>query len=309
MRVLVTGADGFVGKHLCRHLRENGDEVIEAHGPRGDSAHAPGLSVDVTALESVRACVAEARPDGVIHLAGFSSVAKSHQDPARAFAVNAQGSVNLLVALKESAPRARVVLVGSGEMYGAVPSGTRATEDTPLRPLSPYAAAKVAAEVAGLQFTRGYKLEVVSARPFNHLGPGQDPGFVVPAFAAQLARIGADQAEPVLKVGDLGPIRDFSHVRDVVAAYRLMLLRGEAGAAYNVCSGAGRSIRDLLDEMLRLSGVNARVEVDPARLRPAEIPSLVGDPARLIALGWEPRLGATDALREVLEEQRAALPA
>jgi len=303
MRVLVTGADGFVGRHLCRHLRENGDEVIEAHGPRADGAGVPGLAVDVTRPDSVKACVAEARPEAVVHLAGQSSVARSHQDPALAFAVNAMGAVNLLVAIKESAPKARMLLVGSGEMYGAVAPGTRAAEDAPLEPLSPYAAAKCAAEVAALQFARGYKLDIVCTRPFNHLGPGQDPNFVVPSFAAQIGRIKAGQAEPLLKVGDLSPIRDFSHVRDVVAAYRLLLHRGESGSAYNVCSGQGRTIRSLLDEMLQLSGVTARVELDPSRLRPAEIPSLVGDPSRLLALGWEPRLSATAALREVLDEQ------
>lgn len=307
MRVLVTGADGFVGKHLCRHLRAVGDEVLEAHGPRADGAGVPGPTVDVTQLASVRACVSAARPDAVVHLAGFSSVGKSHADPAAAFAVNAMGTVNLLVAIKEHAPKARVVVVGSGEVYGAVPPGTRATEGHPLEPTSPYAAGKAAAEVAALPFWRGYKLDVIFTRPFNHLGPGQEPSFVVPAFAVQLARIKSGEAEPVLKVGDLTPIRDFSHVRDVVVAYRLLLEKGVPGQAYNICSGTGRSIRSLLDEMLQLSSVAARVEVDPARLRPTEIPSLVGDPSKLRALGWEPKLTVTDALREVLAEH-AALP-
>jgi len=303
MRVLVTGADGFVGKHLCRHLRENGDDVVEAHGPQAEGAGVPGLTIDITQQDSVLACVSEAKPEAVIHLAGQSSVARSHQDPARSFTVNALGAVHLLLAIKAAAPQARTLWVGSGEMYGAVAPGRLATEETPLLPLSPYAAAKCAAEVAAFQFARGYKLDVLCTRPFNHLGPGQDPGFVVPSFAAQLGRIKAGQAEPLLRVGDLSPVRDFSHVRDVVAAYRLLLHRGHSGSAYNVCSGQGRTIRSLLDEMLTLSGVEARVEVDPSKLRPAEIPSLVGDPSRLRGLGWEPRLSVSAALREVLDEQ------
>jgi len=234
--------------------------------------------------------------DAVIHLAGFSSVGKSHESPGLAFVVNAVGTVNVLRAARSR----RVLLIGSGEMYGAVEPGARAAEDRPLRPLSPYAASKVAAEVAALQFHRSYGADVVCARPFNHLGTGQDPSFVVPGFAAQLREIRSGRAEPVVRVGNLEPVRDFSHVRDVVEAYRLLLERGHAGEAYNVCSGMGRSIRAILDRMIELAGVPLRVEVDPARVRPVDLPSLVGDPSKLMALGWRPRRTADDALAEVL---------
>jgi GDP-4-dehydro-6-deoxy-D-mannose reductase len=295
VRVLVTGANGFVGRHLCAHFRRLGDSVLEAHGP--------DASFDVTEAESVRETVEAARPEAVVHLAGFSSVAKSHQDPARAFAVNTLGAVH--AALRDLAPKARVLLIGSAEGYGPVPPGSRATEDFPLRPLSPYASSKAAAEIAGLQFHRATRLEVVAVRPFNHIGAGQAAHFVVPSFARQIAAIRKGEAAPVLRTGDLTPIRDFSHVADVVEAYALLARRGVPGEAYNVCSGEGRPIRGLLDEMLRLAGVDARVEVDPERLRPVEVPSLVGDPGKLRRLGWAPSRTVTDALREALAEAGA----
>jgi GDP-4-dehydro-6-deoxy-D-mannose reductase len=306
LRVLVTGADGFVGRHLCRHLKSQGDEVVEAVGP-GKGALA-FLGVDVTHGDQVRAAVARANPDGIIHLAGFSSVAKSHADPGQAFAVNTLGTVHLLTAVREVAKTARVLLIGSGEMYGAVPAGQRATEEFPLRPSSPYAASKLAAEVAGLQFHRGAGLHVVNARSFNHLGPGQDRSFVVPSFASQLAEMakkGKAGQDAVLRTGDLTPVRDFSHVEDVVAAYRLLLTRGDAGGVYNVCSGEGRTIASLLDELMAIAGVKPRVETDPARVRPVEIPSLVGDPGRLLALGFKPTRSVGDALREVFASVKA----
>ncbi|MHA7629305.1 GDP-mannose 4,6-dehydratase [Corallococcus sp. M7] len=300
MRVLVTGADGFVGRHACAALRAAGDEVVEVHGPRGEGISSTALHFDIADEAKVKAAVSEVKPDSVLHLAGFSSVAKSHQNPARVFAVNTMGVVHLLTALRESAPKARVLLVGSGEVYGPVAEGTRAQEDHRHVPLSPYAASKSAGELAGEQFFRSYGMEVILARPFNHLGAGQDPTFVVPSFAAQIRAIALGTVDPVLRTGNLDAIRDFSHVKDVVDAYRLLLLKGEAGQAYNVGSGEGRTIRSLLEEMLQLSGVQARIELDPARLRPSDIPSLVADTGKLRALGWAPRLTVADALRDVL---------
>ncbi|HEY8207186.1 MAG TPA: GDP-mannose 4,6-dehydratase [Myxococcaceae bacterium] len=301
MKIAVTGADGFVGKHLCALLRERGDRPVELIGPRRDGVGGPaaavGTMVDVTDAAAVAAALSDASVEAVIHLAGFSSVGKSHEMPGVVFQVNAVGTVNVLRAARGK----RVVVIGSGEMYGAVAPGTRAAEEHPLRPLSPYAASKVAAEVAAIQFHRSYGADVVCARPFNHLGVGQDPAFVVPAFAAQISEIRRGRAEPLVRVGNLEPVRDFSHVRDVVEAYRLLVEKGRPGEVYNVCSGEGRSIRALLDEMIAIAGVTAKVEVDPARVRPVDLPSLVGNPAKLLALGWAPRHTWKDALAEVLQ--------
>lgn len=295
MRVLVTGAEGFVGRHLCRHLQEHADEPVRVGWPAG-----AGTPVDVTDAAAVRNAVEAARPDAIVHLAGISSVAASHRDPSGAFAVNALGAVHVLVAAQQVAPKARLLLVGSSEMYGAVPPGSRATEDSPLAPLSPYASSKVAAEVAGLQFQRGGGLPVISVRPFNHIGRGQRRDFVVPSFAEQIVAVRQGRAPPVLRVGNLEAVRDFSHVADLVAAYRFLLRRGEPGQIYNVCSGEGRSIRSLLDRMIALAHVDVRVEVDPARLRPVELPSLVGDPGKLRRLGWAPAHTVDEALLDAL---------
>ena len=309
MRVLVTGANGFVGKHLCRHLQEQGDLVVEAQGPPGGSGRADVSSVDVMDPAGVRAAVESARPDVIVHLAGLSSVAKSHAEPDRTFAVNVLGAVYVLVAARDAAPRSRILLIGSAEMYGPLAAGARATEDFPLRPVSPYAASKVAAEVAGFQFHRATGLEVVGVRPFNHIGAGQAPSFVVPSFARQIDALRKTRRPGTLEVGDLTVTRDFSHVEDVVRAYRVLAVEGRAGETYNVCSGEGRTIRSLLEEMLRIAGVTARINVDSGLLRPAELPFLVGDPAKLRKLGWEPRRSLADALRDALGEAAAGAAA
>jgi GDP-4-dehydro-6-deoxy-D-mannose reductase len=305
VRVLVTGANGFAGKHLCKHLRAQGDEVVEAYGPPVRGARPHSILLDVTDPANVRAVVEAARPEVVVHLAGFSSVAKSHEDPGRVFSVNTLGPVHLLAAARDAAPRARILLIGSAEMYGAIPSGSRATEDLPQRPTTPYASSKVAAEVAGFQFHRATGLEVIGVRPFNHIGAGQASHFVVPSFAGQIEALRAGKSPAVLQVGDLTVTRDFSHVEDVVEAYRLLALRATPGEAYNVCSGEGRTIRSLLDEMLQIAGVEVRIEVDRRRFRPADLPNLVGDPTKLRKLGWQPSRSVRDALRDALDEAAA----
>jgi GDP-4-dehydro-6-deoxy-D-mannose reductase len=296
VRVLVTGASGFVGRHLCRHLRDAGDEPV----PIGWPAAAESGTVDVTDAAAVRSAIEAARPEGVVHLAGVSSVAASHRDPSGTFAVNVLGAVHVLAAVQQVAPKARVLLIGSSEMYGAVAPGTRATEDSTLAPISPYASSKVAAEVAGLQFFRGGGTAVIAVRPFNHVGRGQRRDFVVPSLAGQIAAIRTGAAPPILRVGNLEPVRDFSHVADVVAAYRILLHRGAPGQSYNVCSGEGRSIRSVLDRLIALARVDVRVEVDPSRLRPVELPYLVGDPGKIRGLGWIPSHTLDEALLEAL---------
>jgi GDP-4-dehydro-6-deoxy-D-mannose reductase len=247
------------------------------------------------------------RPDAIVHLAAISSVARSNAEPAVTFDVNTMGTLHMCVAAKTLVPSARVLLVSSGEVYGPTAPGERATEAAPLAPTSPYAASKVAAETIGLQFARSYGLHVVCARPFTHLGAGQAGGFAIQSFARQLVESRC-RGEPraTVSVGNLEPVRDFSHVRDVVAAYRLLLQRGARGEAYNVCSGEGRSIRSVLDELVELCGALVDVRVDRSRLRPADLPNLVGDASKLRALGWEPRWTLRDALRDILAEMVAA---
>ncbi|HME89782.1 MAG TPA: GDP-mannose 4,6-dehydratase, partial [Myxococcaceae bacterium] len=201
MRVLVTGADGFVGRHLCAHLRQHGDEVVEALGPSAPHVAGDQLKLDVTDPQTVVSAVRAAQPEAVVNLAGFSSVAKSNAEPSRVWAVNALGCVNLLTAIRQVSDKARVLLVGSGEVYGVLTVGVPATEDLPLRPLGPYGASKAAAELAGTQFWRAYGSNVLFARAFNQLGRGQQRDFVVPSFARQIQAIRRRAGAPILKVG------------------------------------------------------------------------------------------------------------
>jgi GDP-4-dehydro-6-deoxy-D-mannose reductase len=299
VKVLVTGADGFVGTHLVRTLRARGEVVDACGGPGGPA------ELEITSLPAVQARVIASQPDAIIHLAGLSSVARSHEQVATTLSVNVLGAANLFEAVKRHAPRARVLLIGSGEAYGAVPEGRRAREIEPLQPLSPYAASKVAAEILARQMVLAYGLQIVLVRPFNHLGAGQAPAFIVPSLARQLLDVTNGRAEPMVAVGDLSPVRDFSHVLDVIEGYLVLLERGVPGEIYNVCSGEPRRIRDLLDELQQLLGTRAEVRVDAHRLRPVEIPWLVGDPGKVEALGWRRRRTVRDALQDVLEDLRA----
>jgi GDP-4-dehydro-6-deoxy-D-mannose reductase len=295
---MVTGADGFVGTHLVRTLVARGDVVEACSGPGGPA------ELEITSWPAVEARVTESQPDAVIHLAGLSSVSRSHDQVAATFSVNTLGAANLLEAVRRHAPSARMLLIGSGESYGSVKEGNRAREVDPVEPLSPYAASKVSAEILARQMVVAYGLNVVLVRPFNHLGSGQAPGFVVPSLARQLLDVANGRADRVIAVGDLSPVRDFSHVLDVIEGYLLLLERGVPGEVYNVCSGEPRAIRDLLYDLQRLVGTHAEIRVDPQRLRPVEIPWLVGDPRKLEALGWRRRRAVLDALVDVLEELR-----
>lgn len=297
MRVLITGANGFVGGHLSRALQLAGHEVVALSGPGGPEPHC-----DLRDGAGVRKILSDTQPTAVVHLAAVSSVAESHQAPGRTVELNVGGTVNLLEAVRREAPSARLLLVGSGEMYGASLANGPAREDDQLIPLSPYAASKVSAEVLGLQYARSYSLDVVCARPFTHLGAGQAATFAVPSFARQVAAIKGGRAEPRVAVGNLDVVRDVLNVADVVAAYVLLLSAGQGGTAYNVASGEGRSIRSLLDTLIRSARITAEVWVDPARVRPAEIPFMVGESSRLRALGWTQTTSVEEALAEVLDE-------
>ncbi|HET9076283.1 MAG TPA: GDP-mannose 4,6-dehydratase [Acidimicrobiales bacterium] len=290
MRILVTGSKGFVGHWLIAHLEESGDEAI-------------GLDaeVDITEPAGLREVVVTAAPDAICHLAALSSVGASWGAGQATYQVNTVGTANLLDAALACRRRPRVLLISSSEVYGRVgPQDLPLGEDRAFAPVSPYAASKAAAELVGLQAWLGSGLEVVRARPFNHTGPGQRPDFVVPALAQQVAearRGGADR----LNTGNLEARRDISDVRDVVRAYRLLLQSGQAGQVYNVCRGEAVSIRHVAERLLALAGADIPIVVDPARVRPVEIPELRGDPSRLTAVtGWQPVIPLDTTLGDVL---------
>jgi len=284
MRVLVTGADGFVGTHLCRHLRAQGDEVLAYGGP---ASQAPEVrAIDIRREAEVLQMVSDARPEGIIHLAGWASVGSSYAQPTPCFEVNALGTAYVVDAIRKQAPHARFLLISSGEVYGEVPGGGASSEPTPLSPKSPYATSKLAAELVTRQFIASYSLDAVIARAFNHVGPGQDERFVIPSLARQLIAIRDGKAGREILVGNLDPIRDFSSVLDVVEAYRILLVRGVSGETYNVCSGRAQSIREVVSQLIESAGVDAELVVDQQRVRPSDIARLVGDPRKIAGLGW-----------------------
>jgi len=314
VRLLVTGAGGFVGGHLVDFLRAEHPEV-EIHGvvlPQGGvswraASGARVIEADLTEPAAAAAVVEEVRPDRILHLAGQSSVHLSWLDPAGTLRTNVLGIVHLLDAVRSRGLRPPVLVVGSAEEYGPVrPEEMPIREETPLRPASPYAVSKVAQGALALLYGPAGGLRVVLTRTFHHTGPGRGEAFAESSFARQLAEIEAGRRPPVLKVGNLEAVRDFADVRDVVRGYWMLLEKGEGGVAYNVCTGRGRRIRDLLDVLLAASGARVEVRVDPERLRPSDVPAQIGDPSRLrAATGWEPRIPLERTLRDLLDDWRA----
>jgi GDP-4-dehydro-6-deoxy-D-mannose reductase len=299
VRALVTGGHGFVGRWLTAHLEKEGDEVV-----------ATGEEVDVTDPAAVRRSFDEIRPDAVYHLAGWAHVGSSWDDPAGAFLVNANGTVHVLDAARRLESPPRVLVVSSAEVYGVVTA-----DKLPLReqlatdPVSPYAASKVAAEVAARQAASGYGLHVTVVRPFNHIGPGQSPQVVVSALAKRIVEAERSGVR-VLEMGNPTPSRDLTDVRDVVRAYRLLAERGEPGAVYNVCTGHDVAIQDLADQLLQMADRPLRLETDPDLLRPVDLPVLRGDPSRLqAATGWQPEVPIERTLADLLDDLRARVQA
>ena len=293
MRALVTGGHGFVGRWLCDHLVASGDEVVAPHAD----------DLDVTDLAGVRRALADVAPDAVYHLAGMASVAESWKHPDTALAVNAGGTLAVVDAARFVDPMPRVLVVSSAEVYGMVaPDELPVDESRPMRPVTPYAASKAAAELVALQGFLGSGVPVVRARPFNHVGPGQSPDFVVAGLARRIAEA-VRTGTTALSVGNLTPRRDFTDVRDVVRAYRLLVLQGEPGEAYNVCSGRDVAVAELVDRLLDAAGVRLALEADPALVRPVDVPVVRGDAGRLAACtGWKPEIPLERTLADVLAE-------
>jgi GDP-4-dehydro-6-deoxy-D-mannose reductase len=306
VRILITGADGFAGRHLMHELAASGAEL---HGTRflPTTPAPPNVAfhtLDLRDEAAATALVAQLRPDQIYHLAGTAAVGQSYSAAWNTLENNLRGQLNLTLACLNSGLMPRILAVSSGEIYGDQLSQP-ATEDAPFRPTNPYSVSKIAQDMLGLQYFLSSGLPIVRARPFNHIGVGQSPGFVAPDFAMQIARIEAGQQEPVMKVGALDAERDFTDARDVVRAYRLIMERGTPGDAYNVASGTTWTIRALLETLLSFSSASIRVEVDPARLRPGKTSRVWGDASRLrAATGWEPVYPLEQTLRGVLDDCR-----
>ena len=317
MRVLITGVAGFVGGHMVDLLRAEAPGAVvlgldKQPGPRARSLNIEVVQTDLEDASAVRESFARLGPDRVVHLAAQSSPQRSWDDPERTLRTNVLGMLNLLEAARALPAPPRILAIGSADEYGLVrPQDVPLREDAPLRPASPYAASKVAQGFLALQYALSPGLPVMRTRTFHHTGPRRGEQFAESSFARQLAEIEAGQRPPRLEVGNLDAVRDFTDVRDVVRAYWALLERGTPGEVYNVCSGRGVKLRELLDGLIALSGLPVEVHVDPARLRPADAPALVGDPSRLrAATGWEPRIPLERTLRDLLDywRERVAAP-
>lgn len=303
MRALVTGAGGFVGRHLTAVLRREGAEVCACCGPRDDVEG--DLTLDVTDTPAIRSALESFRPTVIFHLAAQTFVPNALQTPTATYEANVMGTAGLAQAVRECAASARILFASSAEVYGArEPTDYPLRESLDLRPRNPYGASKAAAEMLLLGEARSFGTDVVIARAFNHIGPGQHERFSIASFAAQLARI-AGGAPPQLWVGNLGAARDFLDVRDVVEAYVALARDGERAEVYNVCSGAAITIRDVLRELIGIARVPVEVREDTARLRAVEIPVSVGDPAKIRGrTGWSPKISLLQSLRDTYQSAR-----
>jgi GDP-4-dehydro-6-deoxy-D-mannose reductase len=299
MRVLVTGGGGFVGRHLSRELKGAGHEVVMLGNP---VMNEPPPCCDIRDAEGLLRHFRELQPDACIHLAGMAFVPKAWSEPHLAFAVNVHGTVNIVEAIRVSAPKCRLLVTSTSLIYGNRERPHPIRESDELDPENLYAVTKIAADLHTLLCARRYGLHLMTARPANHIGPGQSKDFVVPSFAQQVAAIAQGKHEPVMRVGNLESLREFTDVRDVVQAYRLLIERGRPGEAYNIASGKPVKIGDILSMLCRLTGTSPKIEINPERYRPTDSqPEL--DTGKLEKdTGWTPAHSLEATLRDVLKD-------
>lgn len=300
---LVTGATGFVGSHLLDRLADD-TAVVAWYRPGGSEPDGTRpidwQAVDLLDADGVRAAIEDAVPSRIFHVAGAPSVDTSWKNMVPHLRTNALGTHHLLEAVRLATPRCRVLVVSSAQVYQV--GDEPIDESAALVPASPYGLSKLAQDQLALRAAREDALDVIVARPFNHIGPRQRPAFAVSSFARQIARIEAGLAPPEMRVGNLDTRRDVTDVRDVTDAYRLLMHAAPAGRPYNICSGRAWRIGDLLEELVNLARVRVEIEVDPARLRPDDIPVLQGDATRLRSeLGWAPRIPVEQTLADTLD--------
>jgi len=309
VRALITGVGGFVGRHLRQHLEEQGDRVSGLGRPAdsGDMAAMRLFAADLSDRAAVERIVREVEPEAVYHLAAQSSPAESLSDPWATIGNNLLAQINLFEALLAANLRPRVLVIGSSDEYGRVdPADVPTHEGVALRPLTPYAVSKVGQDMMGFQYFAQHGLPVVRVRPFNHTGPGHDARFVIPSLARQLAQIELGEREPILNVGNLNVERDFTDARDMVRAYRLALVAGVPGDVYNLGRGHSVRIADMIDELISLCRVPVQTRVDPALLRPTDIPRQEADTRKFTALtGWQPLIPWHTTLSDTLDYWRS----
>jgi GDP-4-dehydro-6-deoxy-D-mannose reductase len=318
MRALITGITGFAGSHLAEYLLAEHPEV-EVFGTyrwrsRMDNVeHISGrvklLEADLRDYTSVCKALERSSPDYIFHLAAQSFVPSSWSAPNETLVTNISGQTNLFEAIRALGLDPVVQIACSSEQYGLVlPDEVPIKETNPLRPLSPYAVSKVAQDFLGYQYFQSYGLKVVRTRGFNHTGPRRGHVFVTSNFCSQVAAIELGLQEPVIRVGNLDAIRDFTDVRDMVRAYWLAVTKARPGEVYNIATGEGIHIHEMLNRLLALSTVEVKTEVDPDRLRPSDVEILIGDSSKFRAdTGWEPRIPFQQTLQDLLQYWRDTL--
>ena len=302
MKALITGSRGFVGGYLRQELENHGYEVVGLDLVSDEQT----IKVDLLDAEQVREAVGSLRPDVVFHLAGQANVAKSWEIPQETFRINVIGAVNLMEAVRAVNAETRMVLVGSSDQYGQLgAAGERVYEDLEMHPQTPYAVSKRAQEDMAKVYVHAYGMHICMTRSFNHGGPGQRPGFLIPDFASGIVRVERGQAEKLL-VGNLTARRDFTHVKDVACAYRLIAEKGHPGEVYNVGSGETHSAQEILDRLCAMAACPIPVEQDPAKMRPSDTPVICCDHGKLTDhTGWQPLCGLDQILTETLEYFRS----
>ena len=315
MSVLITGINGFAGSYLTEYLLSRGLDVC---GTILNADHVENIAsfreritlYEANILDSyvLQKILEKERPQQIYHLAGISSVKDSWDDPKRVYEINFLGTFHLYEAIVRSGIIARILFASSAEIYGAVKDRMPPLqEDFQICPTTPYAVSKAAGELLSKQFGYARKLEIICSRSFPHIGPKQDEKFVCSNFARQIAEIESGKREPVIMVGNLDAKRDFTDVRDIVRAYQILMEKGQLGEVYNVCSGEVYSIQSVLDIMLTMSKAKTKIQVDETRLRPADIPFLIGNNSKITSLGWSKRIPLQKSLSDILDYWRGVM--
>lgn len=311
MKALITGVNGFVGEYLASELINNGDDVYgSVIVGKTKNKEIREYHLDITDAEEVCSLIENLQPDHIYHLAGQSNVGLSWKDPLLTFQVNVMGTLNLLEAVRSCSAHTRILIIGSSDQYGIVsPDMCPISEDIPLNPKSPYAQSKMLQEQLCRFYTQTYFLNIIMVRAFNHIGPGQNPGFVVSDFASRIVNIEYGLSDK-LTVGNLDAARDFSDVRDIVRGYRLLMKKGTVGEIYNIGSGYARKISDVLDVLLSFAKKEIDIVKNPDLMRPSDAPIIYGDCTKILKdVGYKPQFQLEETLKEVLDDWRLRIKA